>query len=69
MTVSCQNPFALYQEQGDIFSRWSNHDLADKIGGELQHLYDDLTTSSQPDELMDLARLIDERRETGSRQP
>lgn len=47
------------------FSTFSRTRLADKIGHDLRGVYDEMTVTSQPDYLVELASRIDERRRSG----
>lgn len=48
-----------FGHSGDSLTHFSEHMLLAKIGDDLRDLYTDVTSTSQPDELLHLAHLID----------
>ncbi|HEX8416713.1 MAG TPA: hypothetical protein VF641_03830 [Methylobacterium sp.] len=62
MKIVAHNHAAQFGHSGHALTQFSETMLLAKIGDDLRGLYADVTDASQPDELMHLAHLIDERR-------
>ena len=62
MKTVAHNYAAQFSHSGNSLTQFSEHMLLAKIGDDLRGLYADVTDDSQPDDLMHLAHLIDERR-------
>lgn len=61
MKTVANNYAANFHRPGFTTSSLSETLLLAKIGDDLRQLYHDVTTSSPPAELLDLARMIDDR--------